>query len=315
MFRLDLLWHPTSFSTRESRKGSMTRRISDRYTILISCTGRKPIVLSFRPAIAFLTLTLGLGLPVTGLIAVSSYAQQNAQLTQRNSQLTQEAGNILERLEALETKIGTLKNRQRIHEESSNTHPDIISRLQTGALQGVKAKPEVMLSVARDKIPSLVQLIQQQLIQQQLVQHKALPTSAQTALRDSSRPTGMPITHEAHITSLFGLRPDTLGWGYELHQGIDFVAAYGSPVQATASGTVEKAGWDQGFGNRVVVDHGYGYRTLYAHLDKLAVTEGMTIDRHQIIGYLGNTGRSREPHLHYGVYRNGYVVDPKDYLK
>ncbi|MBW4662068.1 MAG: M23 family metallopeptidase [Drouetiella hepatica Uher 2000/2452] len=281
----------------------MTRYRPNRYTILISGTGREPIVVSFHPAIAFLILILGAGLLLSTLIAVFSYVRQNSQLAQRNSQLTQEAGNILERLEALETKIGALKDHRRTLRESSGI--DLDSEAQADSLSiGLRAKPEVMLSAARDKIPSLLQLLQ----------HKTLPISEQTALREISRPSGMPIAHTARITSLFGLRSGTSGWGYEMHQGIDFVAAYGSPVQATAPGTVEKAGWDQSFGNRIVVDHGYGYRTLYAHLDQLMVTEGMAVDRHQILGYLGNTGRSREPHLHYGVYRNGYVVDPKDYL-
>jgi murein DD-endopeptidase MepM/ murein hydrolase activator NlpD len=288
----------------------MNRHTSSRYTILISRTGRNPVVLSFRPAIAFLTLILGIGLPISTLITVYCYAHRNTQLAQRNSQLTQEASNILKRLEALETKIGTLKDRQGAIRESSSTHLKSGFEIQAGSLQAALktrsagAQPEVMLSVARDKIPSLLQLLQ----------HKTLPFSQQTALRDASRPAGMPLAQTAKISSLFGLRRGSLGWGYELHQGIDFIAAYGSPVYVTASGTVEKADWDQGFGNHVVVAHGYGYRTLYAHLDKLVVTEGMEIDRHQIIGYLGNTGRSREPHLHYGVYRNGYVVDPEDYL-
>ncbi len=321
MFKLDLLWHPTSFSTRGSRKEGMTHHRLGRYTILISCTGRKPIVLSFHPTIAFLTLVLSTGLPIAAFSTVCFYVQQNTQLAQRNSQLTQEADNILERLETLETKIDAIKDGQGSARDSGANSS---LRLQVGSTQAHlapvdEAAPEVMLSIARDKIPNLLQLLQrktQPILKLTASEPSALKPSAltQTALREVSRPTGMPIAQETTITSLFGLRSDASGWGYELHQGIDFVAAYGSAVQATAPGRVEKAGWDQGFGNRVVIDHGYGYRTLYAHLDQLLATEGMTIDRHQIIGYLGNTGRSREPHLHYGVYRNGYVVDPKDYL-
>ena len=308
----------------------MTHHRLNLYTILISCTGRKPIVLSFHPKTAFLTLVLGTGLPIAAFATVFFYVYQNTQLAQRNSQLTQEADNILERLETLETKIDALKDSKGSARDSGATS----SRLQAGSTQVrlapvEKAAPEVILSVARDKIPSLLQMLQHK-TQPALELSASEPSgsepraselraskpsaSAQSALREVSRPTGMPIAQETAITSLFGLRSDASGWGYELHQGIDFVAAYGSAVQATAPGRVEKAGWDQGFGNRIVIDHGYGYRTLYAHLDQLLVTEGMAIDRHQIIGYLGNTGRSREPHLHYGVYRNGYVVDPKDYL-
>lgn len=91
----------------------MNRRIPKRYTILISCTGRNPIVLSFHPGIAFLILMFGLGLPIaTVSMTLYSYAHRNLQLAHRNSQLAQEASSILKRLEALETKIETLKDRQ-----------------------------------------------------------------------------------------------------------------------------------------------------------------------------------------------------------
>jgi murein DD-endopeptidase MepM/ murein hydrolase activator NlpD len=278
----------------------MNRRISKRYTLLISCTGRKPIALSFHPGIVFLALVFGLGLPIATLgTTLYSYAHHNFQLTQRNSQLTQEASNILKRVEALETKIKMLKDRQVSPVEGKQVQPS-----SRGPQASLTVEPEAMLSVARDKIPNLVQLLQR----------KTELISEQTLLRDAARPKGMPVPKNSQLSSSFGLRPSSYGWGYELHQGIDFSAAYGSPVYATAPGKVEKAGWDAGFGNRIVIDHGYGYQTLYAHLFKLVVVEGSLIDRNQVIGYLGDTGQARLPHLHYGVYRNGYGVDPKDYL-
>ncbi|NJO39239.1 MAG: M23 family metallopeptidase [Cyanobacteria bacterium CRU_2_1] len=134
-------------------------------------------------------------------------------------------------------------------------------------------------------------------------------------MREEARPKGSPLIEpDTEITSMFGLRFNPFGWGYEFHQGIDFVAAYGAPIRATATGTVSDAGWDEGFGNHVIIDHGYGYETLYAHLSKTAVAKGDRITQQRIIGYLGNTGRSTGPHLHYAVFRNGHAVDPKKYL-
>jgi murein DD-endopeptidase MepM/ murein hydrolase activator NlpD len=282
----------------------MTRRIPKRYTILISCTGHQPIVLSFRPAIALLALILGVGLPIVAtLTLLYSYAHRNIQLAQRNSQLTEEASSILKRLELLEDKVGTLKDPPVSPQSDANSQSDPNSQ-NANLESSLQSEPELMLSVARNKIPSLLQLLQT----------TPEPLTEKDLIRDAARPRGLPILGDAKISSPFGLQPGSSQWGYELHQGIDLTAAYGSSIQATASGIVEEAGWDTRFGNRIVVNHGYGYRTLYAHLSKLSVTEGTSVKRDQVIGYLGDSGRSTAPHLHYGIYRNGFVVDPKDYL-
>ena len=315
--------------TRSVHKVSMNRRRTKRYTILVSRTGQQPIVFSFHPTIAFLALILGVGFPlVVASTTLYSYAHRNIQLAQRNSQLTEEASSILKRLELLEDKVGTLKESPEQSQpdaaqpdaaQSDAAQPDANSQpsaepnaksqsrltSQNANLESSRpVEPEVMLSVARNKIPSLLQLLQT----------NAEPLTENDLIRDAARPRGLPIAGDAKISSPFGLQPSTSQWGYELHQGIDLTAAYGSPIQATASGTIEEAGWDTRFGNRIVINHGYGYRTLYAHLSKLAVTPGTSVKRDQVIGYLGNSGRSTAPHLHYGIYRNGFVVDPKDYL-
>ncbi|MBD3885534.1 M23 family metallopeptidase [Phormidium tenue FACHB-886] len=299
----------------------MTHRIPKRYTILISCTGKQPIVLSFHPMAVLLTLGLGVCLPIVVAVAMlCSYADRNSQLAARNSQLTREASSILKRLELLEDKVGALRDQSalpQLDESTESTPSDALSQSyvrsnSTGSQKfertqlepPTKTDPEVMLSVARDKIPSLLQLLQTE----------SRPLTEQDLMRDAARPRGVPILGDAKISSPFGLQPSSSQWGYELHQGLDFTAAYGSLVQATAPGVIEEAGWDTRFGNRIVINHGYGYLTLYAHLSKLTVAEGTSVERNQVLGYLGNSGRSSTPHLHYGIYRNGFVVDPQDYL-
>jgi murein DD-endopeptidase MepM/ murein hydrolase activator NlpD len=140
------------------------------------------------------------------------------------------------------------------------------------------------------------------------------PALEQTLEREAARPTGIPLQGEFNQTSGFGPRRNPFGGGYEFHKGLDFIAAYGSPIQVTAPGVVVFSGASGGYGNHVIVDHGYGYQTLYAHLSKLGVVKGAKIDRRQIVGYLGNTGRSTGPHLHYSVFYSGEAVDPKGYL-
>jgi murein DD-endopeptidase MepM/ murein hydrolase activator NlpD len=110
------------------------------------------------------------------------------------------------------------------------------------------------------------------------------------------------------VTSGFGMR-----WG-RMHEGIDIGCAYGAPNRAAAAGTVIYAGWMSGYGNLVVVDHGNGLSTAYAHASSLAVSVGQSVVQGQTVSYVGSTGHSTGPHLHFEVRVNGVAVDPLAYL-
>jgi murein DD-endopeptidase MepM/ murein hydrolase activator NlpD len=116
------------------------------------------------------------------------------------------------------------------------------------------------------------------------------------------------------ITSGFGLRSDPLNGRPTLHPAIDIAAPPGKPVVATADGFVLRAGWDSGLGNAVVLSHGFGITTRFGHLSKLAVQPGAKVKRGDVIGYVGNTGRSTGYHLHYEVLVNGEHVNPLGYI-
>jgi murein DD-endopeptidase MepM/ murein hydrolase activator NlpD len=97
----------------------------------------------------------------------------------------------------------------------------------------------------------------------------------------------------------------------KFHPGIDFSAPVGTTVYATGNGTILLAGRENGgYGNQIVIDHGYNYQTVYAHLSRIFVVPGQKILRGQIIGYVGNTGKSTSPHLHYEVRKNGIALNP-----
>lgn len=98
------------------------------------------------------------------------------------------------------------------------------------------------------------------------------------------------------------------------HLGIDIVAAYGSPVQAAADGIVTFAGWTDDLGYTVTIDHGFGFFTRYGHNSRLLVESGMRVKRGQVIAFLGSSGRSSGPHLHFEVWKDGQPVNPRDYL-
>jgi murein DD-endopeptidase MepM/ murein hydrolase activator NlpD len=126
-------------------------------------------------------------------------------------------------------------------------------------------------------------------------------------------PLGLPI--HGRITSGFGRRTDPFNHRPAFHGGIDFKGRVGSKVTATADGVVKSSGYDaDGFGNYVIVRHGGGYETLFGHLSTILCKRGDTISRGDVIGLLGNTGRSTGPHLHYEIHRQGRPVDPQKYL-
>ncbi len=115
------------------------------------------------------------------------------------------------------------------------------------------------------------------------------------------------------IASGFGYRIDPVYRTRKFHQGMDFTAPTGTDIYATGNGVIEFVGWKQGYGNTVIIDHGFGYKTLYAHMHTFAIKEGRKVSRGEIIGGVGNTGKSTGPHLHYEVHVKGRVVNPVNY--
>jgi murein DD-endopeptidase MepM/ murein hydrolase activator NlpD len=113
------------------------------------------------------------------------------------------------------------------------------------------------------------------------------------------------------ITSNYGLRMHPILRYSRMHRGIDFRAAYGTPILAAADGRVSGAGWAGGHGRQVRLSHPGGLATSYSHMSRIAVSPGATVRRGQVIGYVGSTGLSTGPHLHYEMYRNGASINPR----
>ncbi len=111
----------------------------------------------------------------------------------------------------------------------------------------------------------------------------------------------------------YGMRIDPIYKTPKFHAGMDFSANTGTPVYATGDGVVIKAGWESLYGNLIKIDHGYGYATWYAHLSAYKVRRGQKVRRGEVIGAVGNTGKSTGPHLHYEVHLKGRVQNPVNY--
>lgn len=137
----------------------------------------------------------------------------------------------------------------------------------------------------------------------------------QQEIRMENIPAIQPVLNKdlTRVASGYGMRIDPVYHVRKFHQGMDFTAPTGTEVFATGNAKVKFSGWKQGYGNTIILDHGFGYETVYAHLYKSLVRKGQKVRRSDIIGLVGNTGKSTGPHLHYEVRLNDRPVDPRNY--
>ncbi len=312
------------------------RRHPVRYTLWLARTGRAPRTFSLPAWVPLAVVVLLLGWSGLNLwlwqrtaemrhlqlqlFRLSEQARHlNNQLAlerARNNALNQDAQGILKQLQVLEKEINTLRERAGMPKikltPTRNQEPG--GAKERGALPAHQGGPELKTASPALPIESILQYANQQteVLSQKL--SEVSPALQETLQREAAIPYGYPIRGLARITSHFGYRRNPFGWGFEFHNGLDFSAAYGTPVRATGAGVVVEAGWKGPYGLAVVVDHGYGYRTLYGHLSSISVRVGQRLERGARVGTVGSTGRSTGPHLHYTVFRRGSEVNPLGYL-
>ncbi|NJL45466.1 MAG: M23 family metallopeptidase [Leptolyngbyaceae cyanobacterium SM2_3_12] len=275
-------------------------------TVLIMAPGKKSILLTVHPVSIGLGLALlfGLSLGWIGLLI-----QQNTHLAQRNQNLAETANEVLSDLNEIGAEIEVLKDRAGLPAQATPVPLSPAATTPQGGSFSV-APPEEMFDRAQRELPGLEAMLSTS------VKPALEETLESEAEQQAAFPNGKPIAGKLDVSSEFGLRANPFGGrNYEMHEGIDLGGPIGKPILTTAEGVVVKAEYNSGYGNHVKVDHGYNYETLYAHLSGLEVQIGDRVQRGDVVGYLGNTGRSSGPHLHYGVYRNGQAVNPRYYLK
>ncbi len=161
------------------------------------------------------------------------------------------------------------------------------------------------------------------LLQRQLSDEAKAAAAAAAAAQIQSSSSRFPVAPAPSVVSARGLIYPVRGtltsgfgprWG-RMHRGIDLAAPTGTPIYAAQSGTVLSAGWNSGgYGNAVIVDHGGGFATLYAHQSRIVASSGQSVDRGELIGYVGSTGNSTGPHLHFETRVNGVAYNPLSYL-
>ena len=128
-----------------------------------------------------------------------------------------------------------------------------------------------------------------------------------------STPRGFPV--EGRMTSLFGSRTNPISGRVELHRGVDIAASSGTPVKATADGVVSFSGWNGGGGNTIVIEHGHGFSSCYAHNSANKVTVGQMVKRGETVSHVGATGNATGSHVHYEIWHGGRVINPQQHME
>ncbi len=243
----------------------------------------------------------------------------------REKQLLKEKETIQAQMEVLNNQVDQMQ----IVMTDLQQRDDNLYRVLFGAepiplsiRQGTQRKIEYYDQIAKMNNSQLaadltlkVDMLEKELYVQAKSYDEILDLAKNKEIRMEHIPAIQPVMNKdlKRVASGYGMRIDPVYHVRRFHQGMDFTAPTGTEVFATGNAKVEFAGWRQGYGNTVILDHGYGYKTLYAHLYKTLVRKGQKVRRSDVIALVGNTGKSTGPHLHYEVRLNGKAVDPRNY--
>jgi biotin carboxyl carrier protein len=236
-------------------------------------------------------------------------------LEEENARLAGDLGRLEGRLDHLSDTLATLQKRESLIRLLANLDP-VDPGVQGAGIGGPRPPPAEPSSPgearARALEVDLGTLIRRANLLAGSFQEAAESLSAHID-RLAATPSIMPT--RGWLSSAFSsMRTHPVLHIARPHVGIDVTAPQGTPIEAPAAGTVIKAGWETGYGNIVVIDHGYGITTRYAHASRLAVRAGHRVERGQVIAYVGRSGLAVGPHLHYEVRINGQPVNPLRYI-
>ncbi len=268
----------------------------------------------------FIASLLGIAVIVVAFAFQYIASPKEILLKKENSDLKENYGVLQQRVQELQNKMLELENRDNNVYRSIFEAPPIPDSARLKEMQ------------KNNEIELLQQMDENQLLKSLTSQLNTLTSKTSYQAKSFHEIEGMiknkqkllaaipaiqPINNKnlTQIASGFGYRIDPVYKITKFHAGLDFTAAQGTPVYATADGVVKEAGYNGGgFGNQVIINHGYGYETLYGHMYRIKARVGKKVKRGEVIGYVGNTGKSTGPHCHYEVHKSGQPVDPVYYF-
>ncbi len=292
---------------------------SRRYTIVLAdrTTGVvRRVTISLRPTLGLIVVMLtlpilmGLGARWSAKTAISELERSKALLQIENGSYREATGQLAAQVASLQSAVDEIGARAAVDPEVGRAMeklpPNVKSRAMGGSAAVGLAAPVFSDAFGAPNntfgtLRELLGTIEASLNSMRTGVERRRELAAAT-------PSIWPVA--GWLSSSFGSRKDPFNGGPDFHPGLDISADYGEPVYATADGTVDSAGPSGNYGNLIVVDHGYGIVTRYGHLSRISVSGGEAVARGAIIGYVGSSGRSTSPHLHYEVVVNGRLTDP-----
>jgi murein DD-endopeptidase MepM/ murein hydrolase activator NlpD len=310
----------------ESSKGGFRLVKSRRYTVVLAdrTTGVvRRFTISLKPTLAILATLLslpvlvGLGLRWSAVAEISALRAQTATLLVENNSYRAATKELTDQVVAVQGFVDQLSADAKLDPNSAKALSKLPASVRAGAMGG--GGTDVSTPIARsvlspalaspdDTFGPLREWLGRLGGRLQMVKNDVEKRAALVAATPSIWPAYGPLS------AAFGQRDDPISGGRATHTGIDISSDKGRPVRASAAGKVESTGWNGDYGKMVVIDHGFGIVTRYAHLADFAVQPGATVERDQVIGYVGTTGRTTGPHLHYEVLVNGQLTDPLRFL-
>jgi murein DD-endopeptidase MepM/ murein hydrolase activator NlpD len=262
-----------------------------------------------------LAAAVALGL---GYVTVSRTVDhsKSARLVQQNAHLEQQLGELNDRLAGLADTLTRISQRDARIRVLANLDP-IAPQVQAAGIGGpsLGASPEDGSSAMGRSHEIRVDL--NAMIRRANLLASSFKEAADSLAVHSARLAATPsiMPTQGWLSSAFSsMRSHPILHMARPHEGIDVTAPMGTPIEAPAAGVIRDAGWESGYGNTVVIDHGFGTQTKFAHASKILVREGQRVTRGQRIALVGNTGLATGPHLHYEVHVNGRAVDPLRYV-
>lgn len=241
-------------------------------------------------------------------------------LAQQNAELKNNYGLLQQQINTMQQEMDELVNRDNNVYRSIFESSPIPDSARLKAMENVK-EIQLVTSLGETELVKSIGSQLNRLILLSAYQQKSF-NDIEAMIKNKEKlmaaiPAIQPVSDKdlTRVASGFGTRIDPVYKVPKFHAGLDFTAPVGTPIYATADGLVTEAGYNSGgYGNRVVINHGYGYETLYAHMYRIKTRRGQKVRRGEVIGYVGSTGKSTGPHCHYEVHRSENPVDPVYYF-
>jgi murein DD-endopeptidase MepM/ murein hydrolase activator NlpD len=236
---------------------------------------------------------------------IADLLRQNAALQVENANYRDATAQLASQLSNLQEAADTLRATAEVDPQAAKAMERLPASITHRAMGGGVLRGVTEAMGASDPVFGVVGDVLR-IVETQL--DKVRPGAERRQALAAATPSIWPVP--GGLSSSYGSRRDPFTGSPEFHAGLDISADKGQPVRATADGTVLSARWSGNLGNLVVVDHGFGIGTRYGHLSRFAVAEGQTLRKGDIVGYVGSTGRSTSPHVHYELLLNGRPTNP-----